>query len=237
MPQNDMTDDMTPPKLNTLWLGVWFAFALTYILTMSMQPYALHYVIKAVPIWMLAVLCWQQLDGSAQKIMTVAMIFSSGGDVLLSLPLSYSFPAGLSSFLVAQLLYIFLLSRRRGGFQQGELGRSRLWLLALIGLYYVMMLVVLIPKTGELAVPVTVYMTAICSMGLFAALYKGSQWVLLGALCFMVSDSVIAINKFLVPFDLSGVVIMNTYYLAQLMIAVGIIHTQFNVKQSDQADV
>lgn len=220
-----------PTILSKGWLTIWCAFALAFILTLPYQPFPLHYLVKAIPIWMLAWLCFTQLSGTPQKIMTLAMIFSSGGDVFLALPLSYAFPAGLSSFLIAQLLYAFLFSQRRGGFGVGELGRSRIWLLLLLAAFYVAALTIIIPKTGELAIPVTVYMTAVCAMGALSALYLGSTWVVLGALCFLVSDSVIAIDKFWLPFDLSGVVIMNTYYLAQLMIVVGVIQTQTQSQQ------
>ena len=225
-----------PTILSKAWLSIWCVFALTFILTVPYQPFPLHYAVKAMPIWMLAWLCFSRLNGAPQKIMIFAMIFSSGGDVLLSLPLSYAFPAGLSSFLIAQLLYAFLFSQRRGGFGVGELGRSRVWLLLLLVAFYAAALVIIIPKTGELAVPVTVYMTAVCTMGALSALYLGSTWVVLGALCFVVSDSVIAINKFWLPFDLSGVVIMNTYYLAQLMIVVGVIQTQRQSQQLEGAN-
>jgi len=224
--RNQLSSSKPAALLNKSWLSIWCAFALVFVLTLPYQPFPLHYVVKAIPIWMLAWLCFVRLSGTPQKIMILALIFSSAGDVLLSLPLSYGFPAGLGSFLIAQLLYAFLFSKRRGSFGAGELAGSRVLLLLLLAAYYLAALTIIIPKTGELAPPVTLYMTAICIMGVLSALYLGSTWVVLGALCFMVSDSIIAINKFWLPFDLSGVVIMNTYYLAQLMIAVGVIQTQ-----------
>jgi len=43
----------------------------------------------------------------------------------------------------------------------------------------------------------------------------------MGAILFMLSDSVIAVNKFVLEIPLSGLWIMTTYTLAQWLITVG----------------
>jgi uncharacterized membrane protein YhhN len=45
-----------------------------------------------------------------------------------------------------------------------------------------------------------------------------ARWVALGACVFMVSDSLIAINKFVTPVALSSLWILTTYYCAQMLI-------------------
>lgn len=45
-----------------------------------------------------------------------------------------------------------------------------------------------------------------------------ARWVALGACVFMVSDSLIAINKFVMPVELSSLWILATYYAAQVLI-------------------
>jgi alkylglycerol monooxygenase len=45
-----------------------------------------------------------------------------------------------------------------------------------------------------------------------------ARWVAVGACVFMVSDSLIAINKFVAPVALSSLWILATYYAAQLLI-------------------
>ena len=42
-----------------------------------------------------------------------------------------------------------------------------------------------------------------------------------GALLFVISDSSLAINKFYIPFEYAGIIIMLTYALAQLFIIEG----------------
>jgi uncharacterized membrane protein YhhN len=51
--------------------------------------------------------------------------------------------------------------------------------------------------------------------------------VLAGAILFVISDSLIALNKFGFPFMFSGVAVMTTYIAAQYLIVAGIL------KQSD----
>jgi uncharacterized membrane protein YhhN len=56
---------------------------------------------------------------------------------------------------------------------------------------------------------------------LFIKNKEAGKWMMVGALLFVISDSVLAINKFYLPFDGAGVIIMLTYGLAQLFIVKG----------------
>ena len=46
----------------------------------------------------------------------------------------------------------------------------------------------------------------------------GARWVAIGACIFMLSDALIAINKFVTPVPLSGLWILATYFCAQMLI-------------------
>jgi alkylglycerol monooxygenase len=46
-----------------------------------------------------------------------------------------------------------------------------------------------------------------------------SVGVAIGALCFMLSDSILAINKFAMPLPMSEFAVLTTYYAAQILIA------------------
>jgi uncharacterized membrane protein YhhN len=52
---------------------------------------------------------------------------------------------------------------------------------------------------------------------------KAGQCMMMGALLFVASDSVLAVNKFYQPFEAAGIIIMLTYGLAQLLIVKGTI--------------
>jgi uncharacterized membrane protein YhhN len=50
-----------------------------------------------------------------------------------------------------------------------------------------------------------------------------SFWqVFIGAFIFMISDAMIALNMFYKPFPESGVLVMGTYMIAQLLLVLGI---------------
>ena len=92
------------------------------------------------------------------------------------------------------------------------------------------MIFTLFPKLGPLKIPVLVYAIVITIMLYFA--FKGSlKWnnnagnsVLLGALFFVSSDSILAFNKFYSPIPLNSFLIMATYIAAQYFIVNGILN-------------
>ena len=47
------------------------------------------------------------------------------------------------------------------------------------------------------------------------------KWMVIGALLFVISDSILAINKFYQSFEMAGILIMVTYGLAQFFIVEG----------------
>jgi uncharacterized membrane protein YhhN len=50
---------------------------------------------------------------------------------------------------------------------------------------------------------------------------NAGKWMMIGALLFVISDSVLAVNKFYQAFEAAGIVIMLTYGLAQFLIVEG----------------
>ena len=100
-----------------------------------------------------------------------------------------------------------------------------LWLLALYGMYTGALLYLLWPHVGDLRVPVFIYGLVLMVMGWQAA----EQWwalrdtsallAMVGAALFMISDSALALNRFRGGIPQPDLIIMSTYYGAQLLIA------------------
>ena len=137
-------------------------------------------------------------------------------DVLLMLP--GLFIPGLASFLCAHLCYLAL-------FRQGQPWfASRPALAATLGAA-VLMVVVLFPHLGAvLRVAVPAYALVIALM---AAQAIGRATVLrdanavgvaIGAGLFMVSDTLLAINRFAQPLPMAAFLVLATYYAAQVLI-------------------
>jgi uncharacterized membrane protein YhhN len=133
------------------------------------------------------------------------------------------FLLGLSSFLLAHIFYIVFFHKVR----IKEAVKGNAWLMLPVLLYYVVFIYILSPYLGDMKLPVRLY-GIIISFMLMLALHmqyirnkKAGQSMMLGALLFVISDSVLAINKFYQSFEIAGVIIMLVYGLAQLFIVKG----------------
>ncbi len=192
------------------------AFATIYIASLVVTPYPGHFAVKAIPAISLAILALRALSGITGRLLFVAFLFCAAGDVALALRGDRFFVIGLVFFLIAQLFLIATFSRGL------NTRKSRLPVIIALVIYGATMSVVLKPHLGEFMIPVFLYVAVITTMGVFAALRASdSKLVLYGALFFIVSDSIIALNRFVVSIPASGYLIMITYYSALFLIAYG----------------
>ncbi len=150
----------------------------------------------------------------------VALVFSWIGDLAL-MNADYFLP-GVGSFLIAQLLYTRLFF----GFKTAWKSWVN-WKSALIILYGAGLLWHLLPAAGSLMLPVGLYGMTLLTMSMFAvnssSEYKKEYLMgAIGAIFFVLSDSMIAIDKFLTSFDHRNALIMSTYILAQYLLVEGL---------------
>lgn len=179
---------------------------------------------------LLALYVWSAAGSSAGKWLIIAgLIFSAAGDTLLLFEKEYPvmFIAGLSCFLLTHILYIiyFLSSVKKGP----SLLRKNPFIIMAVLVYLAGFAYLLFPKLGGLKIPVFIYTIIIGSM-LLASLdvylklpVKSAFRFAMGALFFVISDSLLAFNKFFLPVSFAGLLIMLTYCLAQFLIAEGYI--------------
>jgi uncharacterized membrane protein YhhN len=164
----------------------------------------------------LLVVLYKQDKTSITNIVIIALIACLIGDVLL---LDESlFAYGLSSFLLAHLLFTYLFySLAKGRMSYTPL----IALLFIAGSFYS----ILLPKLAELTAPVAVYQICIsimCWQGINLYLSRRDRvgrCLCIAGLLFVFSDTIIAVNKFLIPFELSGPVILLSYWLSIALIA------------------
>lgn len=155
------------------------------------------------------------------------LFFSWAGDLFLLYEARNPnfFIGGLASFLLAHICYIIYYFKC-GASITAAMKKHPLWLMIAIG-YSVALVVLLFPKLGSLLIPVVAYAAVltimlITSIATIPAVSKNaSAMFVAGATAFVVSDSLLAINKFYQPFGLAGVLIMLTYGIAQLLITRG----------------
>ena len=170
-------------------------------------------------------------SNTLSRLIVGALVFSWLGDVLLMLQdtIGGVFVFGLAAFLIAHIFYIFAYQQAKTP-ETGEANKSfvhtRLAFLIFIGVALIYMLY---PTLGELLIPVIIYTIVIITMAIFALLRRGATidksfiMVYSGALLFIMSDSMIAINKFMSPIIQHRLLIMSTYIAAQFLIVKGIL--------------
>ena len=157
----------------------------------------------------------------------LALAFSWLGDVLLLIDKQTKsfFLYGLLAFLIAHLFYIFYFLKIRRVNQPEKLPNPLIFLA--VAAYTVSLFALLAPHVKNLLVPIGVYALVISTMlaASLAAFDFGKQSFgkisVAGTLLFIVSDSILAINRFAAPFDLAPVFVMTTYALAQFLITEG----------------
>jgi len=158
---------------------------------------------------------------AAYKTLILAgLLCSLAGDIALMLPEKW-FVAGLGSFLTAHVFYILAFKPSPGR----PVSASLLVPFLIFGL---LMFRILAPSLGRLKLPVLVYIAAITAMAWLAAgrfVDLGGTRPLLafaGAVLFLISDSVLAYDRFVKKFSPAQAVVLGTYFPAQLLIALSI---------------
>jgi uncharacterized membrane protein YhhN len=198
------------------WFYIFAGFAVLFIILLPFEPYPGNFIIKAIPAISLAVLSFVAISGSKGKLLFTALLFCAAADIALELASGKYFVAGLGLFLFAHIFFIITFSR------DFKFQKSRIPIIVLLVVYSMMMAFILTPSLKEMAVPVYVYMTALTLMGIFASLRVAkNDFTLYGAISFIVSDSVLAINKFMMPVAAVDYIVMVTYYLSLFLIVFG----------------
>lgn len=171
-------------------------------------------VLKAVPVCTLILLVLRDLRGFAGICMAGALLGSVCGDILLDLPHASLFVFGLLAFLTAHLFYTVLFFR----YAKYPVGFSKGIIAALV-LFAGLMVWIFRGIDPRLFGPVVLYIAVIITMSIGALLVPANDRLLFwGAVLFIASDVVLAVNKFLLVIPYGRVVNISLYFLAQFII-------------------
>jgi alkylglycerol monooxygenase len=192
------------------------------ILSSVLDLLPLHFVCK--PLTMLIAMAWVYLRASRVRalerfdwLLMAALAASMAGDVFLMLPGGYFIP-GLASFLLAHLFYIALF---RQGIARFPNRPALLLTLAVGAAMYAWVWGGLTDPVLKVAVAAYVGVISLMvaqAIGRATVLRDdASKAVALGACVFMLSDSLIAINRFVQPLPLVSLWVLMTYYVAQVL--------------------
>lgn len=145
------------------------------------------------------------------------LVFCLFGDIFLMFP-DRMFMHALVAFLIGQVLYTLAFTSGIG------FGFSLYFVVPLL-LYGILIFIVLLPHLQGLRLPVLLYIIIICCMAWQAwerwQRVGGTRTFLaaVGAVIFMISDTVMAMNRFRKPFTRAHTMSLSAYYLAQWFIA------------------
>lgn len=210
------------------WLLLYATVLAGYITGMQMQQEGLQLFFK--PMLMLVMLGYfdsklAAITKGLARWVVLAILFSMAGDVLLLFQAKNPqfFLFGLTAFLLAHIFYIifFLQVRKKEGvpFKPATL--------LIVTVYYAGLIWLLYPGLLDMKIPVMVYGVVISGMFLLAMhmLFirnrTAGRWMMTGALLFVLSDSILAVDRFYRHFEAAGILIMLTYGAAQLFIIKG----------------
>jgi len=223
---------------------LYFGLALVFLSTIIFELQWLHYATKPLFMILLMVFQWKMLSGLPSlfsKLVQFGLLFSWIGDIALMFDekVEILFVVGLAAFLIAHLGYAYAFvknvmdSNEKFNLRKG-VAMAIPFVLVTGSFFYYM-------KDGlpdELFAPVLAYTVVISLMGITSAWRKRHvqpktyNWILIGAILFILSDMVIAINKFVIDFDYDAILNMILYLTGQFMIAVGAVYHQKDVNRS-----
>lgn len=181
-------------------------------------------IVKGSAVGLLAIFVLVSMQTVNHLLLFFALIASVGGDVLLEIPHENALTRGLTSFLAAHVLFIVLYIKNRMPAEDitGLRVRIAAFMWAIAGAVGY----VLYPYLGEMVMPVVTYSVVLSAMATTALFSKFPvKLVGVGALLFVVSDAVLGARLFSTVPEYTSYIVWATYYLAQLLMLLGIMLT------------
>ena len=193
---------------------------------------SLEYPVKPlIMIWIAIYFLLYRKKRSFTVPVAMAFFFSWLGDnfLMFSERNELFFYAGVGGFFFAQLSYIYIFTRYKEESKKGYLQKKPLLILFFLlytgGIYYVLW-----PGLeGAMKAVILVYALSLTGMSMMALNRRGRvnpssfRNVFAGSILFLLSDSLIALDKFAFEIHLAGFWIMITYIGAQYLIMRGLI--------------
>lgn len=208
-------------------------FAITDIIFLALEYHTYRYYTKPflLPVLLFTILAISadQNHPVSKRILFVALLAGTAGDIFLlgTQIRPQFFMYGLGAFLLMQLMYSIYFFRMQSLKKDFIIFQAFVALL-IVG-YSLTLVGYLYKYLGDLKTPVIIY-TAVISLMFFGAVNifhsKRAQKLAInffipGAAMLVLSDSILAVNKFYLKDDLFNISVMVTYILGQLFLAIG----------------
>ncbi|MDI1450932.1 lysoplasmalogenase [Polyangium sp. 6x1] len=205
-------------RREAIFFGAYLASAAASCVLITLAPGSIAYrLLKVTPLFLLCAARLRERQGRLAKFVGLGLFASLVADAVID----NVFVAGLGVFLVAHLFYLIGM---------GLPGRTAgAWLTMLPALAFGGLMWKILVGSGRapeaLHAPITAYAIVISSMlgrALGRALVEpkdhASRIFCAGAIFFVISDSLIGVNRWVFPLPLGPVWILSTYWLGQFLI-------------------
>lgn len=211
-------------KIISIFIAV---MAIIYIFFIPDDPVITKITFKLIPMLLIILYALMQsaVESKKYKILIMTGLFIC----MLADGLIYWFIVGLITFLIGHIWYIV-------AFRHIKTSTIPKWAAILLICYGIGMAIWIagtLWTKGDfvLAAAVILYIIVILSMG-WNAFQTDNKFAIIGAILFIISDSVLAINRFIVDVPFSDVLIMISYYGAQFLFAYSI-HAHYSATRKN----
>lgn len=197
---------------------------LFWVLRLPALPFGV--LLKWLALAGLIALVWQQRQSWQEMLFVAALCFHSAGDVLLEWDRTNFFLPAVGTFMLGHLLYLAVFWPDVAAFDAMPFAKKIL--LGAIVLYGIAMAMLIVPHLPKnLLVAVVLYMGVILAMTIVVTCtsYR-NPWLILGAVLYVISDSLIALNTFVRPLGAGAHLIWPLYYVGQLLLVTGFLNRQ-----------
>ncbi|MBI9104933.1 MAG: lysoplasmalogenase [Spirochaetales bacterium] len=193
------------------------------VLIIPFHPYPFSFLLKAIPVSCLIILSLRNTESRVRVLLFFALLFSVGGDIVLDIDRTRFFIFGLIFFLISHVFYMTLFMR------QARFSKKKLLPVGFVLIYTIILSIILRNIDATRIVPVYIYLFVIMGMTISAILFTPREkldfpfLIPIGAGIFMLSDTIIAVNQFLIPITHSLVYSLTLYFTAQVLIISGFV--------------
>lgn len=200
-----------------LLIGAFFAIFYIFFMPDS-APLLFSIIIKIIPMLCLLVflvLLPDEMNDSFKKWITLGLFFCMLGDATL-----HWFLIGLTFFLLGHFFYILAFLE----IKEKQASKWAVLLLLVYGIILSAWIIGNVLRSGNLilSIAIILYVAFILTM-LWSSLQTNIATILMGALLFLFSDSILALNMFVTDIHYSTLFIMSTYYTAQFMFTISVL--------------
>ncbi|XP_063157243.1 lysoplasmalogenase TMEM86B isoform X2 [Candoia aspera] len=197
-----------------------------YFTLLPMEPSLLTTTVKCLPTLALAFFVATQFKSAgvltpyARRIFQ-GLLFSCVGDACLVWP--KLFLAGMGAFAICHISYISAF---------GLTPLRPLTFLVTEGLVAICYVIILLPFLSGIYMWAVLLYSGLLGIMAWRALACSKALASIGSLIFIVSDLLVAYDKFCISHSLAQILIMSTYYLAQSLIAISVTSQKISRKEN-----